>query len=93
MSKVVHLTEDAHRRAKDFCNENDLKMSDWVAMLIEEAIAAGTTKPQLRADGGVRGLAPKKKILERLEAKQAIPQEEHVPVYAQPPFWARRMAK
>lgn len=41
MSKVVHLSDDAHNRAKAFCKEHGLKMSDWVAALIEQAVARG----------------------------------------------------
>jgi hypothetical protein len=80
MSKVVHLANPSHARAKEFCHENGLRMSDWVAALIEDAIAAGRTDPK------VRPLAPKKKILAKL---QLTPQTDDAgtPVYAQPPFW------
>lgn len=51
--KVVHLTDDAHNLAKDFCKEKGLKMSDWVAALIRDAVAAGRVdvnpKPDTRA--------------------------------------------
>ncbi len=80
MSKVVHLADPSHRRAKEFCKEHGLRMSDWVAALIEDAIANGRTDPT------VRTLAPKKKILQRL---QLTPQtDDAVPVYARPPFWS-----
>lgn len=89
MSKVVHLSDEAHQQAKVFCKERGLKMSDWVATLIHGAIADG------RTDTDARSLVPKKRILERLEAKiQPQPQvhvpapEEDVPAYARPPFWA-----
>jgi hypothetical protein len=91
MSKVVHLSDDAHKQAKVFCREKGLKMSDWVATLIGEAIAKGHT------DAKVRTLVPKKRILERLETKsqlqppaQAAAAEEDVPAYARPPFWANK---
>lgn len=45
MSKVVHLTDEAHRRAKDFCKQQGLKMSDWVAKLIDEAVTKKSTTP------------------------------------------------
>jgi hypothetical protein len=83
MSKVVHLTNDAHRRAKDFCAERGLRMSDWVAALIDEAINKG------RAETTVRELVPKKKILEKLETKPQIA-DDGVPVYSKPPFWHSR---
>ena len=38
MSKVVHLSNEAHAAAKAYCKENGLKMSDWVASLITKAI-------------------------------------------------------
>ncbi len=84
MSKVVHLADDSHRRAKEFCKENGLRMSDWVAALIEDAISQGRTDPT------VPSLAPKKKILQRL---QVTPQMDDtgVPVYARPPFWSQKM--
>jgi hypothetical protein len=80
MSKVVHLIDSSHRRAKEFCKEHALRMSDWVAALIEDAIANGRTDPS------VRTLAPKKKILAKL---QLTPQADDtgMPVYARPPFW------
>ena len=40
MSKVVHLSNDAHAAAKAYCKENGLKMSDWVASLITKAMSA-----------------------------------------------------
>ncbi len=83
MSKVVHLTDNAHRRAKGFCTLHGLKMSDWVATLINEAVDKG------RADTKVRTLVPKKKILEKLEITPQVG-EVDVPVYAKPPFWASR---
>ncbi len=54
MSKVVHLSDDAHNKAKAFCKTHSLKMSDWVAALIEEAIASGRTDPTIK----VRAVAP-----------------------------------
>jgi hypothetical protein len=39
MSKVVHLSDEAHNKAKAYCKEHGLKMSDWVAYLIEQALA------------------------------------------------------
>ena len=82
MSKVVHLSDDAHRRAKEFCKVHGLRMSDWVTTLIDEAVSKG------RTDTNVRTLVPKKKILERLDATPQI-DDTGVPVYAKPPFWKR----
>ncbi len=85
MSKVVHLSDDAHQRAKDFCKENRLKMSDWVAVLIDDAIARGHKETE-------RAPVNRKKPLQRVEERPAPPPEpvqEGVPAYAMPPFWAR----
>lgn len=83
MSKVVHLADDSHRRAKEFCKQHSLRMSDWVATLINEAISKG------RTDTKVRALVPKKKILEKLQSKPTM-DETGVPVYAKPPFWSSK---
>ena len=85
MSKVVHLSDDAHNFAKDYCTKHGVKMSDWVAELIEDAIT------NCRTDPTVQTLAPKKKILQWL---QLTPQtdETGVPVYARPPFWSHAKA-
>lgn len=45
MSKVIHLSDDAHNKAKAFCKEQGLKMSDWVAALIAREIANGGSEP------------------------------------------------
>jgi len=84
MSKVVHLSDNAHRRAKEFCSQHGLKMSDWVATIIDEAVEKG------KSDTNVRGLVPKRKILERLERVPASNIEEAAPVYSRPPFWKSR---
>ena len=87
MSKVVHLADQAHRRAKEFCQLHGLKMSDWVAAMIRDAIAKG------RTDIKARALVAKKRIVERLEAASqpvTVSEEQEVPVYARPPFWAQR---
>jgi len=86
MSKVVHLSDDAHARAKDFCKENKLRMSDWVASLIDEAIS------RRKVDTVAREVVPRKKPLMRAPEPQAAP-EEGVPAYAAPPFWASRSAQ
>jgi len=83
MSKVVHLSDDAHVRAKDFCKDNGLRMSDWVASLIDQAIAGGA--PMVVPQPGVAAV-PKRKSLRRLEEVQN--REDVEAVYAAPPFWA-----
>jgi hypothetical protein len=104
MSKVIHLSDDAHAKAKAFCKEHSLKMSDWVAALIDTAIAGGNTvtaastiantnvqvQPQAsHADeSNVRALVQKKKLLEHYESSLQTA-EDGLPVYAAPPFWAK----
>lgn len=82
MSKVVHLSDDAHARAKVFCKDRSVRMSDWVAALIDTAIAGGvvmTTEP---------GLAPVSKRKELKRFQEIKMREEVESVYAAPPFWA-----
>ena len=80
-AKVVHISEDAHTRAKVFCQVHSLRMSDWVALLIEEAIASERTDPKARST------VPKKKPLEKTEAKPT-PQNQGPNIWEQPPFWS-----
>ena len=91
MSKVVHLSDDAHNNAKAFCKEHGLKMSDWVASLIDGAISAGggtIAPPPMVFDDNVRALVQKKKVLEQyVEAPQTA--EDGLPIYSAPPFWAK----
>lgn len=41
MSKVIHLSDEAHHEAKEYCKVHGLRMSDWVAELIKAALAHG----------------------------------------------------
>jgi hypothetical protein len=84
MSKVVHLSDAAHQRAKDFCKDRGLRMSDWVAGLIEATIDGSV--PVVAAKPGVAAV-PKRKDLRRLEEEK---NEEVESVFSAPPFWARR---
>lgn len=45
MSKVVHLSDQAHNKAKAYCQPRGLKMSEWVASLIDEATQEGSCEP------------------------------------------------
>ncbi len=81
MSKVVHLNDDAHARAKVFCKEHGLRMSEWVAQLIDEAISQNKAEPDTRAALSTR------KVLKRLDDRLQTGTDGE-PVYAQPPFWA-----
>ena len=86
MSKVVHLSNDAHAVAKVYCKARGLKMSDWVGALILEAIEA-EAKPK-QTEPVPDSSAPRKKTLPRLgdEAQASV---DGLPVYTQPPFWSR----
>ena len=90
MSKVVHLSNDAHAQAKVFCKARGLKMSDWVGCLILEAISSQTQEavepepvPVLEVPEAPR----KKKLPEMDDTVQSA--DDGTPVYAQPPFWAK----
>ena len=76
--------------AKAHCREHGLKMSDWVAGLVDAAVAmamGGGQQCTSAADDNVRALVQKKKVLEEFEE---MPQmvDDDVPAYAAPPFWA-----
>ena len=101
MSKVVHLSNDAHAVAKVHCKENGLKMSDWVASLITRAITAESAPEPVVAPAPALVIAqppvtsapvqeestgPRKKKLARLDEEEGV--DGGVPVYARPPFWA-----
>jgi hypothetical protein len=91
MSKVIHLSDDAHNKAKAFCKEQGLKMSDWVASLIDAAIASGGAPAMVigaAMEDNVRALVQKKKVLEHYEERPQTA-EDGLPVYAAPPFWAK----
>ena len=85
MSKVVHLSDDAHNKAKDFCKERGLRMSDWVANLIEAAIASERPAP-LPDRPGVMPVA-KRRDLRRPDDHA---NQDFESVYSAPPFWAAR---
>ncbi len=93
MSKVVHLSEEAHAEAKTFCKARGLKMSDWVASLIIDAVsgkpgapqvekAIPTPVPVVRAASSSR-----KKLLPRLDGPRELIDED-IPELSAPPFWA-----
>jgi hypothetical protein len=91
MSKVIHLSDDAHNKAKEFCREHSLKMSDWVASLINIAIHVDNPLSMASiasAEANVRTLVQKKKLIEHAESA-AQTGDEALPIYAAPPFWAQ----
>ena len=86
MSKVVHLSNDAHALAKVYCKSRGLKMSDWVGSLIIDAISAQEEPKQPEQPQDVS--LPRKKQLPRMD-DTVQSTADGVPVYAQPPFWAK----
>ncbi len=86
MSKVVHLSNDAHALAKVYCKSRGLKMSDWVGSLIIDAISAQEEPKQPEQPQDVS--LPRKKQLPRMD-DSVQSTADGVPVYAQPPFWAK----
>ena len=89
MSKVVHLSNDAHALAKVYCKSRGLKMSDWVGSLIIDAISAQEEPKQPEQPQDVS--LPRKKQLPRMD-DTVQSTADGVPVYAQPPFWAKSKA-
>ena len=82
-TKVIHLNDVAHTKAKDYCKANGLRMSEWVAGLIHKAIDnLNSPEPQPEVQ-----TAPKKKPLVKLEESSQT-DDSGVPVYSMPPFWA-----
>ena len=86
MSKVVHLSNEAHAQAKVYCKSRGLKMSDWVGSLIIDAISVHE-EPAPQEPVPVTN-APRKKQLPRTD-DTVQSTDDGVPVYSQPPFWAK----
>jgi antitoxin component of RelBE/YafQ-DinJ toxin-antitoxin module len=78
MSKVIHLGTDAHKTAKRFCKQHGLRMTDWVATLVDEAIANHVTPIEVASE------SPKKKVLQKLAA---TPQADEPQLWERAPFW------
>jgi hypothetical protein len=88
MSRVVHLSNDAHQQAKEFCNRRGLRMSDWVGELIASAVTKETPAMALveTAPSAPTSLAAKKKPLTVIEDTPQCT-SDGLPLYAAPPFW------
>jgi hypothetical protein len=84
MSKVVHLSDEAHRQAKDFCDRHGLRMTDWVANMIRREIALGDPAQRQSHLAHVQRSKPMQVYDDRRGAA-----EDGVPAYAAPPFWAK----
>ncbi|OGQ77490.1 MAG: hypothetical protein A2289_15065 [Deltaproteobacteria bacterium RIFOXYA12_FULL_58_15] len=84
MSKVIHLPPKAHAQAKKFCTQHNMKMSDWVTTLVNEAVTRSVPSPVIAVE---EETARKKKILSKLSS---VPQtEDGVPLYEKAPFWKK----
>lgn len=90
MSKVVHLSDDAHNNAKQFCREHALKMSDWVATLINLAVRGEklSAAASIVAAANMRTMVEKKKLAQPSDTPSQT-DVDGSPVYSAPPFWAQ----
>ena len=43
--KVIHLRSDVHDRAKEYCKSRNIRMKEWVEMLIEKALLPSNAVP------------------------------------------------
>ena len=86
VSKVVHLSNEAHAQAKVYCKSRGLKMSDWVGSLIIDAISE--QEEPLPKEQPLDVSVPRKKQLPRTD-DSVQSSADGVPVYSQPPFWAK----
>ena len=93
MSKVIHLSNEAHGLAKQYCKSKGLKMSDLVGALSMDAVSASEPKevpePVVEPQPVVveQSNAPKKKKLPSIDDSPQVSQDG-TPVYEKPPFWA-----
>ena len=102
MSKVIHLSDQAHNNAKNFCKQYGLKMSDWVAELIVDAIVnnrvdphtapSPTAPPPPSSAPHVPNNAPPKKKLEHF-VEGGAEEVPEAPPWAAPPFWSKSQNK
>ena len=95
VSKVIHLSNEAHGLAKQYCKSKGLKMSDWVGALIMDAVSASEPRevpePVVEPQPVVvePSNAPKKKKLPSIDDSPQM-STDGTPVYEQPPFWAKQ---
>lgn len=106
MSKVIHLSDNAHNAAKNFCKQHGLKMSDWVADLVADAIQNNRVDPRtaprptppapVQTQAPQASSGPPKKRLEQINERPAPSSgviASEVPPWAAPPFWASASGK
>ncbi len=85
MSKVIHLSDRAHEKAKKHCRGLNTPMSDWVAYLIESAVLVASDAPASRPLPQ-RVDVVRKKRLDPASGSSNVGSEGQQ-VYTSPPFW------
>ncbi len=69
MGKVVHINDDTHARAKEFCKKNGIRLKDWISKLVERGVldvipitrvgpVQRKTLPKMESGGSSDGDAP-----------------------------------
>ena len=94
-AKVVHLPEDVHRSAKEYCEKSNIPMTKWVSDLIRDAVSGKLEKNNSKPAEivFVKESAPpviitpveKGRVLEDLAHN-----DNESDVGSRPPFWAGR---
>jgi hypothetical protein len=82
--KVIHIDADTHRIAKLFCEKNELRMSNWVADLIIEAIV--NNKTFVKSVGPITRPVP----VPMREPELAPPEKPQEDPWIKDPFWAQK---
>ena len=78
MSKVAHISNEVHARAKSYCDQHGLRMSEWVGRLIDTATSPAALK---RAKATP---APLRKPQPVVSGNDGVSD-----AFTRPPFWAR----
>jgi hypothetical protein len=94
--KVVHLPEDVHRCAKEYCERNDVSMTKWVSALIRSA-STGEVKVDVGDGSTVEPVAVKPEEVtpvpvekRRRLADLSVNDKNNTGVGSSPPFWTVR---
>ena len=76
--KVIHISEETHKRAKEWCKEQGLKMKEWIETLIYKTLNEDTNVSLTKK--------------EKLKYLSIYPEPE-IPPESLPPFWERENRK
>lgn len=92
--KVVHLSDQMHRRVREHCVAQDIPMRHWVEQVLAAALDRPDTSNQDRVvPAAPPPPAPPKPAPERVAVPkkplQELPEETGTEPWALPPFWAR----